>query len=311
MCPSFSCHWRSCSRRAGARPAGSGPASRLRSVLARGRGPDARPFAVRGPLLSCARAPHVPPAPGMARASRHGASTAVIQLAHGIFGGPVQRSSHPLFRWTVVPARRCNGRRHGDSSPHRRILAVGFVSTFALMLMPALRTSASCFSGVFLFRDPMVLCGIALGSLGWQALSNRSPPGGNHGGCLQVAVLFVAAWPFVNRALGGRPLSLPFFTARPPRPRSARGRRDCPADGTGARVRDADAHDRVRSDGLWVNTWLYSGCRSSTGTFKGCPPTTCIRVSISPSAGSGTSCDGLQSIDAGRARRRRGAGHLH
>ena len=158
----------------------------------------------------------------------------------------------------------------GTSSPYRRILAVGFISTFALMLIPALENIGIVLSGVFLFRDPMVLCGIALGSLGWQALANRSRRVATAVAVLQVTALFVAAWPFVNRALGGRPLVAPVLhgtsTTATLRMWSAR------LSGRWYLAPEFETlmfDHRVMSDGLWVNTWLYSGLPVVNGNFKG------------------------------------------
>ena len=174
------------------------------------------------------------------------------------FGGP-------MFVLAVAAAAGFAG-----ASPHRRYLRAAFVAAFVLMLLPALERSGVVLSGVFLFRDPMVLCGITLAAMAWQALADRSPRTAVTAAILQVAVLAFTAWPFVSRALDGRELvapvldnrtivaSLSGWTSRIP------GRWYLAPE-----LETAMLERRVFNDGLWLNMWLYSGLPVVNGTFKG------------------------------------------
>ena len=157
----------------------------------------------------------------------------------------------------------------GGTSPHRRRLVIGFVSSFALMLLPVERTGV-VFSGVFLFRDPMVLFGITLGCLAWQAVADRLPRAAMTAAVLQVVVLFVSAWPFVNRALAGRELIEPILHDTPVKAALSRWPALLPGRWYLAPELETRVLDhRLIGDGLWLNTWLYSGLPVVNGTFKG------------------------------------------
>ena len=155
-------------------------------------------------------------------------------------------------------------------SPYRRTLTAGFVSAFALMLLPALERSVVIFSGVFLFRDPMVICGIALGALAWQSLRDRAPRAATAVAVAQVVVLVLATWPFTHRALGGRAPMEPVLHAQATSGRLAAWTSRLPGRWYLAPELETEIMDRrFFGDGLWLNMWLYSGLPVVNGTFKG------------------------------------------
>jgi hypothetical protein len=173
------------------------------------------------------------------------------------FGGP-------LFLLALATA---GGIAGGFS--YRRGLTLAFVSSFVLMLMTGLERGG-VLSGAFLFRDPMVLFGIVLGSLAWQVLASRSPRAAWTAAVLQVAVLFVAAWPFVNRTLAGREITDPILhntsTA------AALGNWSARVSGrwyVAPELETLVLGHRLFRDGLWLNMWLYSGLPVVNGVFKG------------------------------------------
>jgi hypothetical protein len=155
-------------------------------------------------------------------------------------------------------------------SPHRRSLTAGFLSAGALMLVPALERSGVVLSSAYLFRDPMVLYGIALGALAWQLVLNRWSHVAVAAAVLQVAVLTIVIWPFMTLTLGARPIinsflhnqttaaSLGAWTSRLP------GRWYVAPE-----LETKILERRVVADGLWLNMWLYSGLPVVNGTFKG------------------------------------------
>ena len=157
----------------------------------------------------------------------------------------------------------------GGPSRHRRTLTIGFAVSFALMLLP-LAPFVPLFSGQFLFRDPMVLCGIALGALGWDAVSQRFPRTATMIAVAQVALLFVATWPFVNEALGSRNV-LATTLQRTPTAATLRAWRDR-LPGRWYLAPEFESQmlsHRFEADGLWLNTWTYSGLPVVNGLFKG------------------------------------------
>jgi hypothetical protein len=156
------------------------------------------------------------------------------------------------------------------ASPYRRYLRAGFLAAFTLMLLPALERSGAVLSGVFLFRDPMVFCGIALGALAWQALADRSPRTAMMIAGLQVAVLVATAWPFVSRALDGRALMAPVLHNQTIAAKLREWTSRIPGRWYLApELETAMLERRVFNDGLWLNMGLYSGLPVVNGTFKG------------------------------------------
>jgi hypothetical protein len=158
----------------------------------------------------------------------------------------------------------------GGSSPHRWRLTLGFVSSFVLMLLPALEQRGVVFSAIFFFRDPLVLFGIALGSLGWDGLKQRSLRAATVAAGVQVTVLFMAAWPFVSRTFDGRTLTDPILrngttivALRSWLPR---------LPGRWYLAPELEAHmldHRLLGDGVWLNVWPYWELPVVNGTFKG------------------------------------------
>ena len=157
----------------------------------------------------------------------------------------------------------------GGSSRFRRTLALGFGVSFALMLLP-LERFVPVFSGWFLFRDPMVLCGIVLGCLGWDVVAKQSSRLAMTIAVAQVIVLFVAAWPFVSRALDSREALTSVLQRTPTAAILRSWLHRLPGRWYLApQFERAMLNHRYQADGLWLNMWNYSGLPVVNGVFKG------------------------------------------
>jgi hypothetical protein len=227
-------------------------------------------LAVAGPTLAhlLAEIPRFPPLPRYTARAPVGwpelaemVTRPVLFYARGsrlvFFGGPLLLLAIAAIAGRFVTSR------------YRRGLAIAFIVSFASMLLPVERF-VPIFSGVFLFRDPMVLCGIALGCLAWDALSRRSPRVAMIVATAQVVVMFASAWPFVNRALGGRPI-LTRILHRTPATAALRSWIDrLPGRWYLAPEFERQMLDhRFEADGLSLNTWIYSELPVVNGLFKG------------------------------------------
>jgi hypothetical protein len=148
-------------------------------------------------------------------------------------------------------------------------LVVGFVASAILLFQPQL-IDRELTSGMYLFRDPLTLFGIALGGLALEALWRRLPRAAAGAAALQIVVLVVCAWPFVRgawysraeerRALAHTPITLELraWTRRLPGRWYLAPQLDGLSRGGG-----------LADDGLWRDVWIYRGLPVVNGSFKG------------------------------------------
>lgn len=148
-------------------------------------------------------------------------------------------------------------------------LLAGFAAAFVLMTASALGRY-ELLSAMSMFRDPMTIYGIALGSLAWQALARRHRPIAVAAGVIQIGVLAASAWPFVSDTWAAGEAEHTFLhdtaIAADLRARAA----SLPGRWYVAPALD----ERIRQgwlepDGLWRDAWVYRGLPVVNGTFKG------------------------------------------
>ena len=151
--------------------------------------------------------------------------------------------------------------------PYRHGLVVAFLVSFGLMTGGEF-SRAGVLSAAFLFRDPMILFGIVLGSLALQALSTRRRNLATAIGVLQLAVLVPAAWPFVAGAwhpdvedglfAGETAVALQEWTGQ------VQGRWYLAPE-----VDELIRRGFLDADGLWPDSWAYYDLPIVNGTFRG------------------------------------------
>ena len=188
-------------------------------------------------------------------------------------------------------------------------MVAAFVSAAVLLFVPGIIDSDFS-SGAFLFRDPMTLFGIVLGSLAFETLARRSKNVATGVGVVQVLILLVCAWPFAWAAWESRGAERGAL-ARTPATEALRAWVDrFPGRWYLAPQLDALVREgRLQEAGLWRDIWIYRGLPIVNGSFKG--------VSADVLYPSGSTPDrphrrraghGAKRRHAGRAGNRRGAG---
>jgi hypothetical protein len=187
------------------------------------------------------------------------------------FGGPM----FLLAAAYVVGAGRSSGffrqPEAGRLKPWRyhQGLVAAFVASTILLFDPAI-LDQDFSSGGFLFRDPMTLFGIVLGSLAFEALARRSATAAAAVGAVQMLTLSVCAWPFAWAAWesSGAERAALARTATTEGLREWANRipgRWYLAPQLDALVREG----RLQDAGLWRETWIYRGLPVVNGSFKG------------------------------------------
>jgi hypothetical protein len=143
------------------------------------------------------------------------------------------------------------------------------VSATVLLFVPGILDSDFS-SGAFLFRDPMTLFGIVLGSLAFETLARRSKNLATGVGVVQVLILLVCAWPFAWAAWESRGAERGAL-ARTPTTEGLRAWVDrIPGRWYLAPQLDALVREgRLQEAGLWRDTWIYRGLPIVNGSFKG------------------------------------------
>jgi hypothetical protein len=159
----------------------------------------------------------------------------------------------------------------GSRKPHiyRQGLVAAFVSATVLLFVPGIIDSDFS-SGSFLFRDPMTLFGIVLGSLAFETLARRSKNVATGVGVAQVLILLVCAWPFAWAAWESSGAERGAL-ARTPTTEALRVWVDrIPGRWYLAPQLDALVREgRLQEAGLWRDIWIYRGLPIVNGSFKG------------------------------------------
>jgi len=153
--------------------------------------------------------------------------------------------------------------------PRRWPLVTGFVTAFLLMLLPG-SDRVSLLSGTYLFRDPMVLYGLVIGGLAWQDVARQRPAAGALLAAVQLSVLTVAAWPFVQQAYAGKP----YWDAALHTSATTRALQEWVPRLPGRWYVAPELDDRIRNralfdDGLFTNVGVYKDLPIVNGLFKG------------------------------------------
>jgi hypothetical protein len=182
----------------------------------------------------------------------------------GEYGAQTPFFGGPMFLLAVAAIAGARG-----ASRYHQGMAAAFVASFVVLFWPQL-LDRELTSGRYGFRDPMSLFGVALGSVALSALARRSMRLAVATAAAQVAVLAVAAWPFVlgawessgveRRALRQTPTTtaLREWTKRLP------GRWYlAPA------LDDLVRAGGLQDEGLWRDIWVYRGLPVVNGAFKG------------------------------------------
>ena len=163
------------------------------------------------------------------------------------------------------------GRR---SSDFRADLSFGFLATAISLTVPGL-VSAKTLSGIFLFRDPFIICGVLMAGLMLSHLKRVLWPQAYWAIVMfQLGVVILTAWPFVHRNLAlaeacprtGTLIMRPTAVSRVLTEHTAKyGGRMYYSAGVDSLVRSG----ALLKDGLSRNSMAYRGVMVVNGDFKG------------------------------------------